>query len=119
MTIQEFIVSLFEIQITAHITHLQTNSYAAHKALNELYDALPDHLDSYVETYQGIHGIVKTYPQVKFKEKETSETVSYLKEKVTQYRSYREEVKELELQAKLDDLIELLNTTIYKLKFLK
>lgn len=117
MTIQEFIISLFEIQITAHITHLQTNSYTAHKALNELYDALPDFLDSYTETYQGINGLVKTYPQIKFKE--SPEMVSYLKDKITQYRKYREEVKELELQAKLDDLIELLNTTVYKLKFLR
>ena len=39
-----------------HKLHLKITgpgSYAAHKALNNLYDALPDHADSLIEGYQG------------------------------------------------------------------
>lgn len=46
----------------AHLQHFRTDSYAAHKALEALYEALPDLVDSYVEQYQGLHGVIRTYP---------------------------------------------------------
>lgn len=50
---------LFEVRDQLHYTHLQTNSYAAHKALNEAYDELLELADTFVETYQGIYGRIK------------------------------------------------------------
>lgn len=116
MTTQEFISSLFEIRINAHIAHLQTSSYAQHKALDELYNDIVGLTDSYVETYQGINGILKGYPQIKISE--SSDIASTLKTRRREYREFRETVKETELQQKIDDIIEFFDSIIYKLKFL-
>lgn len=116
MTIQEFITSLFEIRITGHIAHFQTRSYAQHIALGELYTGIEDLTDSYVEAYQGISGIITSYPQIKIAE--GVDMTKYLQLKVSMYRDYRKVVKETELQQKVDDIIEFLNTIIYKLKYL-
>lgn len=53
------IVDLFRIRDVAHVLHLQTKSYAEHKALNEFYDTWLDLADSYIETYQGEFGLIK------------------------------------------------------------
>lgn len=116
MKTQDFISSLFDIRINGHIAHLQTSSFAQHKALDELYNGIVDLTDSYVEAYQGIYGILKGYPQ--FKITEGVEPVRYLKSKVDEYRTFRATVKETELQQKIDDIIEFLNSIIYKLKYL-
>jgi len=47
---------LMNAATSIHKLHLKvkgTGSYAAHKALNELYDALPGHADDLAEGYQG------------------------------------------------------------------
>jgi len=48
MTAQEYVSALLEIQDISHIAHLQTSSFAEHKALNELYDGITDQFDAYV-----------------------------------------------------------------------
>lgn len=116
MTTQEFISSLFEIRINAHIAHLQTSSFAQHKALDELYNDIVELTDSYVETYQGLYGILKGYSQIKISE--SSDITMVLKTRIKEYRVFRETVKETELQQKIDDIIEFFNSIIYKLKFL-
>ena len=116
MTTQEFISSLFEVRINAHIAHLQTSSFAQHKALDELYNDIVGLTDSYVETYQGIYGILKNYPQIKITE--GGNMVEVLKIKIMLYRKFRLSVKESELQQKIDDIIEFFDTIAYKLKYL-
>jgi DNA-binding ferritin-like protein len=60
----KFIGVLFSASIQLHIFHLQVQgkgSYATHMALKELYDVLPSYIDKIVESYQGLHGIIKDY----------------------------------------------------------
>ena len=54
----KFIGRLFELRDAAHVEHLKTRSFAAHSALNTLYDDLLDLADGFVESYQGKYGIV-------------------------------------------------------------
>ena len=117
MKIQEFINCLFEIRINGHIAHLQTKSFAEHKALDELYTGIVDLTDSYVETYQGIYGIITDYNE-KISVKNGLDMTKYLMEERKKFREYRKEVLQTELQQKIDDIIEFLDTIIYKLKFL-
>ena len=42
----------------AHMSHLQTKSYAEHKALNEFYDEIVDLADDLAEAAQGQYGIL-------------------------------------------------------------
>lgn len=109
---------LFEVTTQAHISHLQTGSYAAHKAMNELYDGLPDLLDRFAEAYQGFYG--------KIVEHKTSMTVqnnidflSYLTKKHLEVEAMRMNFSKGSLLQIIDDICELMASTIYKLKFLK
>jgi len=116
MNCGEFLSSLFEITVVTHIAHLQTSSYAEHKALGELYDGLEDQLDAYAEAYQGEYGIVKGYKS--FKISEGGDMVTYLKGKAAEIEKYRSMLTEGYLQQLVDNMLELINTTIYKLRFL-
>jgi len=116
MTVQEYVSSLLEIQDISHIAHLQTSSFAEHKALNELYDGITDQFDAYVEAYQGKYGIIKGYKS--FKLDESVDMVSYLKEKMTEFEGYRSDLTDGYLQQMVDNTQELLSSTLYKLRFL-
>jgi hypothetical protein len=116
MTVQEYVSSLLEIQDISHIAHLQTTSFAEHKALNELYDGIADQFDAYVEAYQGKYGIIKGYKS--FKLEEGLDMVDYLKEKMTIFEGYRSTLTDGYLQQMVDNTQELLSSTLYKLRFL-
>ena len=47
---------LFLSRTMAHMSHLQTGSYATHVALNEFYDGILDLADDLAEASQGIYG---------------------------------------------------------------
>lgn len=44
MQIGELILRCFHARTNAHVLHLTTRSFAAHKALNEFYDGVVDHV---------------------------------------------------------------------------
>ncbi len=113
----EFIQCMFEVRDNAHIAHLQTNSYAAHKALDELYTDIVDIADSFIEAYQGKYGIVTGYSN--FKIEEGINMVDYLKVKALYAETFKATLKDGDLMQLVDDLLELFHSTIYKLRFLK
>jgi hypothetical protein len=47
---------LFQLRDVAHAKHLNTTSYAEHEALNGFYTEILELADSFLETYQGVHG---------------------------------------------------------------
>jgi hypothetical protein len=49
----KFIGMLFQSRDMMHIQHLQTTSFAEHKALNGYYDELLDLTDKFTEVYFG------------------------------------------------------------------
>ena len=116
MTVQEYVSALMEIQDVSHIAHLQTSSFAEHKALNELYDGITDQFDAYVEAYQGKYGIIKGYKS--FKLEEGVDMISYLKEKMTAFEGYRNTLSEGYLQQIVVKTQQLPRSTLYKLRFL-
>ncbi len=60
----QFVSTLMASRTQAHIFHLQTPSFAAHKALNEYYENIVDIIDGLVESYQGKYGIITGYVNV-------------------------------------------------------
>ena len=114
-SIMGFISSLFEVEVTAHIAHLQTKSYAQHIALNGLYTGIVDLRDRFIESYQGKYGIMKGYS---VNVKEGQDMVKYITEKLTLAEQTRPKLKDGWLQQITDDIIELYAGTLYKLKFL-
>jgi hypothetical protein len=114
-SINTFVSSLFEIEMVAHIAHLQTKSYAQHMALNSLYEDIVELRDRFIETYQGKYGIIKGYS---VNIKEGQDMVKYITDKMNLAEQTRLKVKDGWLQQIIDDIIELYTQTLYKLKFL-
>jgi hypothetical protein len=117
-TVQEFVSTLFAIEVNAHIAHLQTSSFAEHKALDGLYKDIVDLRDRFIESYQGEYGIIKGYKS--FSISEGTNPISYLEGLVEPFKSFRETLSDCGyLQQIIDDILELIYSTLYKLKFLK
>jgi hypothetical protein len=115
-----FFATLLNSATTAHILHLQTGSYAQHKALNTLYADLPDLADDLIEAYQGKYGIVKDYPaQSVTTPSDALGFVQELRAFVANNRYVALKQSDTELQNITDNIVELLDSTIYKLTFLK
>ena len=54
----EFVGVLLHSSTATHFLHLQTASYAAHKALGHYYENIVVLADKYAEAYQGHYGII-------------------------------------------------------------
>lgn len=118
MTIQEFVKHLFEIEVTAHIAHLQTKSYAQHVALNTLYDDIVDLRDRFIESYQGKYGIITSYEKT-ININEGKNIITYLREVSVKIENYRLTLTDGYLQQITDDILELIYSTKYKLENLR
>lgn len=53
---QEIVVKFLQILNMVKLYHWKTYSYATHKATDELYSKLNDHIDSFMEVLLGKHG---------------------------------------------------------------
>ena len=103
-----------------HIYHLQTKSFAVHKALNDYYDGVVDLFDGLVESYQGKHGIVEDYKCDGYDNyTSVNSAIEYLLKLDKTIEGSRKSVKESYIQNQIDTVQELIYSTIYKLKFLE
>ena len=114
---------LMNMTTSIHKLHLKitgTGSYAAHKALNELYDALPGHADALAEGYQGAAEKLLTYkdsaPRVL---NSVSEAIDYMRDMCDMICALQEKVPYSEIVNTLDTFKDSLNSAKYKLLFLK
>lgn len=113
----EFFITLLHAATSGHILHLQTRSYAQHKALDEFYGELPGLADGVIEAFQGKYGLVLDYPDGYTVPTGTPiEFVSALGDYVTANRAAVG--NDSELQNLIDGVMDLIDSTIYKLRFL-
>jgi len=116
----EFISKLFHSRTMTHILHLNTDSYAKHKALNKYYDGIIDLTDKLAEEYQGKYGIIKGYTNDTINE--TVNPLVYIEQMKSFVETNRHSTfkdTDSNLQNTIDEIVSLLESTIYKLKFLK
>ena len=106
-----------------HKLHLKvkgTGSFAAHKALNELYDALPGHADTLIEGYQGASEKLLDYKEVAPRSLNTvDEGISYLRDMYQMVNALQAKMPYSEIVNSLDTLKDTINSAKYKLLFLK
>ena len=116
----DMICNILHSRNQAHVFHLQTQSFAEHKALNDYYDGVVALFDGIVESYQGKYGIIKNFKTFKIEQyKNGKKTISYFERLLDIIEENRDSVDDSYIQNQIDTVQELINSTIYKLRFLK
>lgn len=106
-----------------HKLHLKVQgigSYAAHKALNKIYDALPGHADDLAEGFQGASEKILECKETSPRMLSTvSDAISYIRDIYSMINSLQSKMPYSEIVNDLDNVKSTLNSTKYKLTFLK
>jgi DNA-binding ferritin-like protein len=106
-----------------HKLHLKvtgTGSYAAHKALNDLYDALPGHADDLAEGFQGASEKLLSYGEAAPRKLDTvADGIDYLKDMCDMVCKLQDKMPYSEIVNDLDTIKSTMNSAKYKLLFLK
>jgi len=116
----EMMSLLFHSQTQVHMLHLQTTSYSEHKALQNYYEGIDGIIDGLVESFQGKYGILSGYKSYDIEGyKSTESTVKYLQDLCGKVEDLRDCCDDSYIQNQIDTVCELINSTLYKLRFLK
>jgi len=105
---------LFHSRDVMHIVHLQTTSYAEHKALNEYYDNLLDLVDGLLESYMGTVGKRVNFKIPASEYVNPKQHLTQLKQYVMKHRTVFGE-ENTHLQNIIDEIIALITKTLYLL----
>ena len=117
---KDMVSILLHSQTQVHIFHLQTKSYSEHKALQGYYEGIDGLVDGLIESYQGKYDVITQYNSVKNEDyKSNEQVIKYFKVLDTMIEKNRKSVKESFIQNQIDTVQELINSTVYKLRFLK
>ena len=118
--VMDFTMCLLNSVTTGHILHLSSRSYSQHKALEAFYTAIGDHVDDFVEAFQGKYGLLTKYPAIAalFPEQDPVTYLTYLGDEVAMLRKANDFPQDSELQNITDEIVQLIDSTLYKLKFL-
>ena len=112
-----FIATLLHSATNTHFFHFTTSSYAQHKALGNYYDEIVELVDTLAESYMGKYGKLTTFPSVYHQPKDPIKYLESLQNFVADAR--QDLPQDSELQNIIDEIADLINSTTYKLKFLK
>jgi hypothetical protein len=93
-----------------HLTHLDTTSFAEHKALNAYYDSILDLTDSFTEKYFGRNKRV----EIVIPESKKMSSVEHMKSMQKTIEAERDSYPS-DLQNIMDEMLGLVNETLYLL----
>jgi hypothetical protein len=119
MSCADLIGHLFLARDVSHSVHLNTRSYAKHKALGGFYGKVIDLADDLAEAYQGRHGLIG--PITLHSAKKTNNVIEFLEDSLKDVEDMRYKVcdkDETAIQNIIDEIVGLYLSTLYKLKFL-
>ena len=116
MTIEELFGTLQQAVVGTWRKHLRTAKYGKHIALNDFYEELPDLVDALIEGYMGATGKkIKGFDNII--QSKNMNTLTYLQElKKICKQGYDLLDDNEELEGLLDDIVNLINSTLYKVK---
>jgi DNA-binding ferritin-like protein len=118
----QLISTLLASRTQAHVFHWQVQgigSDAAHRALGTYYDEIVELFDGLVESFQGRYGIQKGYTSpASFKE--DGQYVNYFEALSKYVEAIRTKIpQDSYIQNQVDEVVDLIETTKYKLINLK
>jgi hypothetical protein len=119
MSCADLIGHLFLARDVTHSVHLNTRSYAKHKALGKFYENVIGLADDLAEAYQGRHGLIG--PITLHSAKKTANVIEFLEDSLKDVEDLRYKVCEKDdtaIQNIIDEIVGLYLSTLYKLKFL-
>lgn len=116
MTFGEFFGTLQDSVTGAWRKHLQTDKYSSHMALDEYYKEMPEKVDALIEAYQADNDLVENYKNLL--NAEDYNPISYLEEIKKITTEGRQMLNDTELESLCDDILTLIDSTLYKLKHL-
>jgi hypothetical protein len=113
------LMELLHSATNTHVMHLQTRNYATHIALGEYYAAIVGLVDTLIEAIQGKYGIIKGYPMGNSFNQNMKPTV-YLQRLHDMFAKERSKLpQDSEIVNIADTIAEQIDSTLYKLRFLK
>jgi hypothetical protein len=116
----EMVCRLLHSQTQVHVFHLQTKSYSEHKALQGYYEGIDALVDGVIESYQGKYGIITNYKTYDMEQYSNGKkTIAYFTGLLKVIDEKRDCCEDSYIQNQIDTIQELINSTVYKLKFLK
>jgi DNA-binding ferritin-like protein len=112
----ELVMKCFHARTNAHVLHLQTDSYAEHKALEEFYTELVELADRFAETYQGSYGVIKDYPSGFEFADDCLDLVEEFEDWIGKHRAEIGDKEDTHLQNLIDEIVALARSTRYQLR---
>jgi DNA-binding ferritin-like protein len=124
--IASLILTLFHAGTAAHVLHLQAvgpGSFARHSALNDFYHDVIDAADEIAECWQGKYGIITPYAEGYANPGQNgtpSDALDFLKSLNAFVAETRKDVvQDSEIQNLIDEVVALIDRTIYKVERLQ
>lgn len=116
MTIEQLFGTLQQSSTATWRKHLRTAKYGKHEALDEFYKEMPEKVDALIEAWMGANGKkVKGYENLL-----TSSNMNTLKYLIELKKVCKEGYELMgdndELKSLLDDIVNQINSTLYKVK---
>jgi DNA-binding ferritin-like protein len=116
MTIEELFGTLQMSVVAGWRKHLKSAKYGKHIALQEFYEEMPDKVDALIEGWMGAHG-KKVGSFQNILSSSNMNTLKYLQElKRICKEGYDLLDDNEELEGLMDDIVNLINSTLYKVK---
>lgn len=113
--IEEYFGTLQQSTVEAWKSHLKASKHDVHVILDEFYKDIVEKVDALIEAYQGLHDKVKDYKNLMSTDKmDPIEYLDELHELVTDGKD--KFLEEEELKSAADDVLNLIDSTLYKLK---
>lgn len=115
-TIEELFGTLQQSIVESWRKHLKTSKYSSHMALNDFYEDMPDLVDQLIEDYMGVVGEkVDNYKCIFTAE--DMDVYEYLKAlRALVKDGAKKFLEESELKSDVDNILSLIDSTLYKLK---
>lgn len=116
ITIEQLFGTLQQSVVATWRKHLRAAKYSKHMALDEFYKKMPELVDNLIEAYMGNKGSkIKDYENVlKSSNQNTLKYLTDLKKVVKE--GYEVIGDDESVKACLDSILELINSTLYKVK---
>lgn len=115
--VAQFVAALLHSSTVTHFMHWATSSYAAHQALGEYYEGIIEAVDEFAEAYMGRYEQLKDFPSDFHNADDPVKYLQSMKSFVAEARQHLPQ--DSELQNLIDEIADLINSTLFKLRFLE